>query len=159
LAVQVVCNTTPLNYLIQLGLAELLPRFFGEVLIPMAVVEELSHTAAPLMVREWIKAPPGWLRIEDTVESDSADFIEIHRGEIAAILLAEQVRAEFIIMDDAGARAVALSRGLRLAGTLGVLRDGAKLGLLNDLSETLARLRGLGFHISEALFEQLTKQQ
>jgi predicted nucleic acid-binding protein len=39
----VVADTTPLNYLIIIDRAEVLAALFGEVLIPQAVLEELSQ--------------------------------------------------------------------------------------------------------------------
>ncbi len=39
----VVADTTPLNYLVLIEEAHLLPRLFGDVLIPPAVFEELRN--------------------------------------------------------------------------------------------------------------------
>jgi len=39
---EVVCNTSPLQYLHQLGLLHLLPALAGKVIIPSAVADELA---------------------------------------------------------------------------------------------------------------------
>ena len=39
----VVSDTSPINYLIRIGEIDLLPKLFGEVLIPPAVLQELQH--------------------------------------------------------------------------------------------------------------------
>jgi predicted nucleic acid-binding protein len=43
----VVSDTTPLRSLAVLGEMALLPRLFGEVSIPMAVLDECRHPSAP----------------------------------------------------------------------------------------------------------------
>ena len=43
----VVADASALNYLIQIECENLLQRLFGRVLIPVAVIEELRHPAAP----------------------------------------------------------------------------------------------------------------
>ena len=59
----VVADSSPLNYLVLLSHAELLHRFYDQVVVPEAVAAELSSPAAPTAVREWMMRPPGWLSI------------------------------------------------------------------------------------------------
>lgn len=65
-------------------------------------------------------------------------------GEREAILLAQNLQAELIILDDLSARRIALERGLKIIGLLGVLKDAARLDLL-DLKITFERLQEVGF--------------
>jgi hypothetical protein len=41
-----------------LGHIEILPKIYGEVLIPQAVCDELQDDDAPAEVRAWLSAPP-----------------------------------------------------------------------------------------------------
>jgi hypothetical protein len=59
----VIADATPLNYLILIDQAELLPRLFDRILIPPAVFEELQHQETPDVVRRWIARPPSWLHV------------------------------------------------------------------------------------------------
>lgn len=59
----VLSDTSPLNYLVLIGHVNVLPALFGEVILPVAVRDELLHPAAPEVVREWLSAPPRWLSI------------------------------------------------------------------------------------------------
>ena len=52
----VVADNGPISYLCEIGLIELLPRFFGEVHIPAAVYLELRHAKTPAVIR--LGAPP-----------------------------------------------------------------------------------------------------
>jgi hypothetical protein len=60
----VIADATPLNYLILIDQAELLPRLFDRILIPPAVFEELQHQETPDVVRRWIARPPSWLHVQ-----------------------------------------------------------------------------------------------
>jgi hypothetical protein len=60
----VVSDTTPLNYLVLIGAADVLPQLFDEVFTAQAVVRELSDSRTPQAVRQWIQKPPQWLRIQ-----------------------------------------------------------------------------------------------
>jgi predicted nucleic acid-binding protein len=52
---QVVSDTGPLNYLVQIDAIEILQSLFGTIVVPEAVRDELSHPRAPATVRAWIE--------------------------------------------------------------------------------------------------------
>ena len=70
----VVADSGPLHYLILLEHIELLRRFYGQVLVPEPVAGELSATAAPTTVRDWIREPPTWVEVRP-VPSDAVSMI------------------------------------------------------------------------------------
>jgi len=43
---EVICNTSPLQYLHQIGLLHILPALAGRVIVPQAVVDELAQGRA-----------------------------------------------------------------------------------------------------------------
>jgi predicted nucleic acid-binding protein len=49
----VVADTSPLNYLILIDAVELLPRLYGNIVIPTEVLDELLAHGAPQRVSEW----------------------------------------------------------------------------------------------------------
>ena len=61
MSIVVVSDTSPLNYLIQIKLSEVLRRIYDRVLIPGAVLQELEHTESPLLVRAWLLDIPTWI--------------------------------------------------------------------------------------------------
>ena len=147
----VVADSGPPHYLILLEHIELLRRFYGQVLVPEPVAGELSVAAAPAVVREWITKPPTWVEVRP-VPSDAISMItdDLDLGERAAIALAETVRADLLLIDEAAGRAEAKRRQLRVTGTLGVLRAGAEQGLVN-VPDLLERLKATSFHLDETL--------
>ena len=147
----VVADSGPLHYLILLEHIELLRRFYGQVLVPDPVAGELSATAAPGTVREWIRKPPTWVEVRP-VPSDAVTMIteDLDLGERAAIALAETMHADLLLIDEAAGRAEAKRRQLRVTGTLGVLRAGAEQGLVN-VPDLLERLKATSFYLDETL--------
>ena len=75
---------------------------------------------------------------------------DLDLGERAAIALAQTMRADLLLIDEAAGRAEAKRRHLRVTGTLGVLRVGAEQGLVN-VPELLERLKATSFYLDETL--------
>ena len=147
----VIADSSPLRYLIVFGEHGLLPELFGEVWIPSAVLNELSAASTPAEVRSFFGTPPAWLRVHDP-SPENIDFIaqDLDIGERVALALAREVNADLVLLDDAAARKAAASLGLRVTGTVGVLRLAAERGLI-EVPHVVAQLRQSGFYLSESL--------
>jgi predicted nucleic acid-binding protein len=144
----VVSDTTPLNYLVLIGVQEILPRLFGQVYIPPAVIEELKHSKAPESVRRWAESPPEWVVVRAPQELDSTLPSKIHRGETQALSLTKELQAEWVLIDDWDARQAAKARNLPLAGTPDILEEAACRGML-DIEETVEKLRRTNYRATE----------
>ena len=59
----IVSDATPLNYLVVIAAADVLPQLYGRVLIPPAVRAELDHPNTPSAVRERLATSPAWLEV------------------------------------------------------------------------------------------------
>ena len=133
----VVSDTTPLNYLILIDSAHVLPALFGRVNAPSAVIRELAHLRSPEPVRRWTDSPPEWLIIQDPTSIDPS--LRLGRGETAAIALAEELQADWFLLDERKGSREAESRGYRVAGTLGIIEEAGARNLI-DYYETRNRL-------------------
>jgi hypothetical protein len=69
-ALIIVADTTPIHYLILIGEAEVLKEMFGRVIVPQAVVDELTRDRTPQTVRDWIDSQPMKDVIEEALERD-----------------------------------------------------------------------------------------
>ena len=154
----VVSNTTPLNYLVLIGRAEIFSALYAQVIIPQAVFAELTSTKAPAEVSAWVTGKPTWLTVEQAPYLNDAELDEIQIGEREAILLAELIRADFVVLDDRKARRIAAGRGLNVIGTLGILTTAAEKGLIT-LSDALDDLKKTSFRASDRLLELLLQQE
>lgn len=150
----VVADTSPLNYLILIGEANLLHELFTEILVPKIVISELLHQDAPAVVSEWAAKLPRWIRVL-AVPTSSVHIPKLDAGEAAAILLAEmQPKPVLLLIDDADGRAEAERRHILTAGTLGVLRAAALRGIV-DLPAALALLQKSSFRCASHLVDAL----
>ena len=107
-------------------------------------------------MRRWIADPPVWLEILPPTQSPDSALLEaeLDAGECDAILLAVELAADQVIIDDMDGRREAERRHLLVTGTVGVLRAASARGLVN-LKEVLDRLRSTNFYISQKLYDQL----
>jgi predicted nucleic acid-binding protein len=133
----VVSDTSPLNYLILLGVEEILPAIFGTVLAPPAVLLEMQHPKASEKVRRWATTPPIWLEVR--VPASTLPFEHLGLGESEAIALAMEIRADRVLIDDRAALGIASELGLSCFGTLAVLDLAAEKGLV-DLPAVISEL-------------------
>jgi predicted nucleic acid-binding protein len=153
----VVSDTSPLCYLVLIDLIDLLPELYGKVIIPQAVLNELSVPQAPEAVQAWIAQPPVWLEVQSIENPPDVELIQLDLGEQEAIALAEQLGADLIIVDDRDARQMALQRGLNVIGLLGVLGVAAQQNLIN-FSVAIGRLQQTTFRASPVLIESLLER-
>ncbi len=139
-----------MNYLVQLEAVDLLPALFGRVLVPRAVIDELTHKNSRPVLRAWSVAPPAWLEVVDHIDSDPLLADLLGAGERDAISLASQMHADLVLIDEAAGRRVAMARNLAVAGTVAVLLRGSLRHSI-DFAASLKRLRARGFRMTDKL--------
>ena len=148
----VVSDTSPLRYLIATGNGDLLSYVFGALIIPSVVLSELTHSSAPLVVRTWCLALPEWISVRDPIEPpDPALVATLDPGEAGAIQLSIEINAEVLLIDERIGRSEATRRGVPVGGTLGVLREAYRRGLIADPLAAVASMQSQGFRVSKRL--------
>jgi predicted nucleic acid-binding protein len=125
----VVADTSPFVVLVAIGHVDVLSTLFKEVLIPPPVASELASPKRSQEVREFITAPPPWLRVVGPASIETIPGLGA--GETAAIALAAEVQAGRLIIDEYRGRKAATVRGLRVVRTVGVLELAAEIGLID----------------------------
>jgi predicted nucleic acid-binding protein len=149
----VVADTSPINYLVLLEQTAVLPALYTRVLLPPAVVTELQDLEAPEEVRAWVANLPAWCEVRGPAPLGEAETLaHLGAGEREAILLAQELQADVLLIDEEEGRQAARSRALTVTGTLGVLERAAERGLL-DLPSTLARLLTTSFRVRDELIQ------
>jgi predicted nucleic acid-binding protein len=127
----VVADTSPLNYFVQIGCESVLPSLYQRVLIPPSVLDELGHPDAPKVVADWLLDLPRWIEVRPTAGAPDAALAVLDPGEREAIQLAQEQRADLLLIDERRGRLEAKRRGLATTGTLGVLLAAAQKGLID----------------------------
>jgi predicted nucleic acid-binding protein len=151
----IVADTGPINYLIQIGHIEVLPRLVEKVVLPASVQIELLRDAAPAVVRAWATNPPVWIEIQSAGQPIEAK--DISAADREAIALARELNAAFLLMDDSQARRCASRLGVVTMGTLGLLEAAAARGLI-ALRPALEKLRSTSCYLSDELIENALRR-
>ncbi len=149
----VVADTSPVNYLLQTDLISILPRLYGKILIPSSVLLELQDLGSPAAVQNWANSLPDWVQVQAPLTAPFNTSKILHRGELDAIALAEEIHADLLLMDDSAGVRFALARGLTITGTLGVLVEAAQVGHL-DIEHALDKLQQTDFRATPSVLER-----
>ncbi len=129
---------------------------FDRIVVPPAVETELAAPHA--------KAPTIHLRnlsfIEVLTPKDAAAVAalssEIDTAEAEAIVLAGEIGADLLLIDERAGRQLASQMGLKTMGVLGVLLNARHRALIGAIKPELNKLRNqLGFFISNRLYDDL----
>jgi predicted nucleic acid-binding protein len=156
LANVVVADTGPLIAFAYLDLFSLFPVVLDTVLVPEAVMNELHVEPVRPDVRCIQEAiEKQWLRVELTAFPAEDDFPpSLGPGEQAAIHLAREKKCP-VLMDDKLARQFAVTQGLTVVGTAGVLIKAKQVGEIAEVTPLLHALGQKGYYFSTALIESI----
>ena len=156
----VVSNTSPILNLSTIGQLDILRHLYERVLVPETVLEELRAIQAERDQPEHLPAHP-WLEVRAVADRRLLDALgaELDRGEAEAIVLALEVSADLLLVDERKARAVASRHGLICVGLLGVLLEAKRHGIMPSVK---AALDGLiveaGFWVSARLYARVLEE-
>jgi predicted nucleic acid-binding protein len=151
----VVADTSPLNYLIQIDCDRILPQLYERVFV--RVVEELDHPRTIASVRQWLGRMPAWLIVDPVVDAVDERLARLDPGERQAIQLAARTHADLLLMDERLGVRLAREYGLAVTGTLGVLLQAARHGLV-DIEQALAHLRKTDFRCTPRVLEDVRRR-
>ena len=156
----VVSNTSPLTSLAAIGQFDLLSQLYKQVHIAEGVWAELNYGG-----RQWPGsaevAAAGWIQrhvVRDQVLV-AALRRDLDRGEAESIVLALELRADLVLLDEKEGRHAAQALGLRTLGVVGLLLAGKAGGILREVRPCLDALRaGAGFYLDEGLYRAVLAQ-
>jgi predicted nucleic acid-binding protein len=117
----VVSNASPLIALAQIDHLDLLEKLFFAILIPPAVVREITPTVTL----------PDWIIERALAQTIGPQILQasLGPGESEAISLALEVSSRWVILDERPARRLAQALGVPVIGTLGVLLASKRRGV------------------------------
>jgi uncharacterized protein len=150
-------NTSPLLYLHQVRLLEILPKLYGTVIAPSAVEQELAvgrakGIAVPdLNLLNWLQ-----IRVID-LASTIPNVIDLGRGEAEVIALGIENPNSLLILDDQLGRRIATLYQLRYTGTLGVLIKAKQAGYLAAIAPVIRELQAQGMWLTESVIQTVLK--
>ncbi|MDX1520877.1 MAG: DUF3368 domain-containing protein [Anaerolineae bacterium] len=145
---EVISDTSPLQYLHQLELLSILPALAEKIIVPPAVKEEIE-TGKALGINLPDMAELEWVTIRSPVSVAALPLVnDLGPGETEVLMLALERPGSVVVLDDALARQVAETLNLPLTGTLGLLLDAKRTGLVQTVTPLLDQLQALGFRLA-----------
>jgi len=112
----VICDTSPIQYLFQLELLDILPALIERVIVPPAVVEELTVGRASGVSLPDLNAF-GWITVRRPDSESALPLVtDLGVGETEVLMLALESREALVVLDDALARWVAETLGRHQTG-------------------------------------------
>lgn len=156
----VVSNTTPLIGLASVGRFDLLQRLFGEIHIAQAVYNEavVAGREAGGAKREVSAAL--WIRTVSVQDRLAVEVLldELDLGEAETIVLARELGADWVLMDEKKGRRKLAELGVKKIGTIGILLKARQIGVLPAIRPDLEQLRQQGFSMSQDVMDAVLRQ-
>jgi hypothetical protein len=151
-----VVDTEPLIFLSKLDHPDLLRSAAETVCVSQAVIDEIQAKPdeAALAVDH---ACHSWLSVRQVGNQQAVEILlaDLGRGEAETIVLAKELEANRVVIDDLDARRYARRIGLELIGTLGLLLLARLEGKIISLGQEIERLEAAGFRAAPELVESL----
>lgn len=155
----VVSDTTPLIGLASIGRLELLQQLFGEVYIPQAVFDEtVTFGRKESRAREEVSNAI-WIHVIEAKDRLAINILldEMDLGEVETIILASELNADWVLMDEKKGRRKLTQLNIPKIGTLGILLKAKQLGLISTLKTEFEDLQKSGFSISPMIVDEVLK--
>ena len=145
---EIICNTSPLQYLHQLGALRFLPQLAKTITIPPAVKQELDiGRGLGLNLPDLQNLT--WVVVRLPSSATALPLVtDLGAGEREVLALALETPDSVCVLDDALARQLAKNLHLRLTGTLGILIDAKRAGIIPAVRPLIDQLQNLGFRLA-----------
>lgn len=150
----IISDTSILSGLVFINRLELLGEIYEEVIVPKAVMDELlllkDFGIELSAVREAV-----WLKVAEpsNIELENELRLSLDRGESAAIALAQELKPDYLAIDEKKGRKVALSMGIPIIGLVGILITAKKMTLIDAVKPILEDLiRKSGFRLDKKFY-------
>ena len=154
----VICNTSPIQYLYQADVLELLPALTGQVYIPEAVVAELEEGRRRNVLLPTLE-DLSWLVVRSVRDRTLLPLVtHLGDGEKEVLALGLETQDSLLLLDDRDARRYARTLGLEITGTLGLLLRAKERGILNTVQPVLDRLQSLRFRLDVRTRQMVLKR-
>jgi len=150
---KIVADSSPLIAFAILNQLNLLSRIFSEIFIPQTVYDEVSKWSKPhsQKLKKFSKNKVQTIQNQIAVQLLRKD---VDLGEAEAIVLALESNIENILIDDTKARKIAQAQGLLPIGSIGVLLQAKKSGLIEIVKPSLDKLIANRIRIRKTLYNK-----
>jgi len=147
----IVADASPLVALALCDCLEILPALFGEVAVSQLVYQEVSVTGKPGVdrLRAFLQGKIHSVNLDNFIISGDV----LDEGELTSIALYKHLQADFLLIDEKAGRRVAKLNHIQIIGSLGVLIEAKKKGIIPTLKPHIETLRHAKIYFSDALLD------
>lgn len=153
----VISDTSVITNLIQLDQLSLLRQLFGDIILPQKVFDELSKIPDQIDIIE----KTNWIEIKQISDRDHFEKLipTLDPGEAEAIVLAIELKADALLIDEKKGRKIAQEYGIVITGLLGILIESKAENLIQEVKPILDKLIfEIGFRISPKLYRDILEK-
>jgi predicted nucleic acid-binding protein len=149
----VVVNSTPIIALRSIDHLGILKELYGKIIIPNAVFKEVTVKNRQTL------AGCDWICVNPIVNHMAKEMFvsALHEGEVEVMLLAKEMNADIVIMDDGLARQHAKYLGLTVTGTVGVVLRAKNEKVIDEVKPVLTQLINNGFYLSGRVYQEILR--
>lgn len=151
----IVSNTSPITNLAGIGQLDLLQRLYGTITIPQAVYNEMVGIGRTVPGAIEVQILP-WIETHSVTDLNQVVSLRtiLAQGEAEAIVLALELNAEFLIIDEKPGRTIAKQYEINIIGVLGVLLEAKRQGLIVTVKPLMDQLiNQVDFWVSRQVYE------
>ncbi len=156
---KVISNSSPLIALSKISQLKLLKNLFRKIIIPKAVYEEVVVKGENKAgVNEIKRAVDDWIQIKEIKDRKEANVLQAVLDYGEAEVLAQEINADLLILDNKEPRMFAKHLGFKIVGTIGIILLANKKRIIDKPLEIILELREKGFYISDSLLNEIIKE-
>ncbi len=153
---RIISNTTPIISLLKVDKLNLLKELYERVIVPTAVYLEIENGKEKQYYQDLTQID--WIEIQEIRNPDSrAYFLDLDDGEAEVLILAKELNADLVIMDEIMGRRYSKQLEFNLTGTIGILLKSKEKGLIESIKDLLTELMKKGTWLSPKLISKAIK--
>lgn len=145
----IVADASPLVALALCDSLNLLEALFDEVKVTQAVFDEVTHKGKPAAAELTVFLKDKTVQVSLNQYIIGGDGLD--EGELTSIVLYKQLDANYLLIDEKAGRKVAKANQVNIIGSLGVLIEAKKKGLVAEIKPGIEKLRESQIYFGDEL--------
>ena len=144
----ILADSTCLIGLARIGQLDLIQKLFQRITIAQAVWDEVVVNGLSRPSSQEV-AQADWIDVQKPADRLAVEALRLSlgAGESESMVLAKEISARLIILDDAKARLAAQQLGLTVAGTAALIYRAEELQLIDSAAALIQQLQAIGFRL------------
>lgn len=152
----IVSDATPVIAFSRIQKLEILWQITGEIIIP----EEVSRELFEYKPDTEMLCAHAWIKIQKVKSRNDVELLlpVLDRGEAEVIILAKEIKADLVIIDELSARKIAAMMDLPIIGTVGLLMAAKERGIIQQIKPLLDEMIAKGIRYGDRFYRRIMKE-